>query len=527
VRHRRWILEELEARLVLTGPYGTLPTTEDGIHLFSDQFTNGLPDRLVQFIASRFDGVQKLTAEENARYAAYNPNWFLLNYRLATSSGPAVYIHNDTWSSDWSDVTANEDWFMHNPDGERLHNPDWDWYLHDINNPDFQQYFIDSTIADMRATGAQGLFADSFEAGVGDFWFSQYDPRFAGINASVQSAWPNGVTWLDQLYNYSSVVQAAYHDAPEHFLFIPNVDALVTSWAHQDFSNVDGVFMESFGDWGGVYNGSPSDWTLSMNRALPLAAGGSVLIMQPSLFGNPDSAIGRVQREYLIGTYLLLQADYTFLNIRVPNQGLNPSYFPEYDVGLGSPLAPVATDVSQYQWNNLYRRDFENGLVLVNPATRAITVDLGDSYQLVTGSGGGVLTANSLDAYGNYIGGSLSYQTLSRVTVPAGGAAILLQVGQAPRNGPSTHGSRMQLDPDQVALLQGVGTLPRNQDAPRGNDQTGGAAVEVLVDGNVPVSFTNTWTARQETGMLQDRIPDGGDDAAFLDDLWVALSLPR
>src|SRR5262249_9280605 len=134
-----------------------------------------------------------------------------------------------------------------------------------------------------------------------------------GINASRPEAWPEGVTWLDQLYNYSSVVQAAYHDAPEHFLFIPNVDALVTSWAHQDFSNVDGVFMEGFGEWGGVYHGSPSDWTLSMNRALPLAASGSVLIMQPSLFDTPDSALGRVQREYLIGTFLLLQSDYTFL----------------------------------------------------------------------------------------------------------------------------------------------------------------------------------------------------------------------
>src|SRR5258708_5128752 len=127
-------LEELEARLALSGNVGTLPTTQDHVHLFSDQVANGLSDSLVKFIATHFDGVQKLTASENARYAAFNPNWFLLNYRLATASGPAPYIHNGVWSSDWSDVSANEDWFMHNPDGDRLHNTTWDWYVHDISN---------------------------------------------------------------------------------------------------------------------------------------------------------------------------------------------------------------------------------------------------------------------------------------------------------------------------------------------------------------------------------------------------------
>src|SRR5262249_50060044 len=126
-------LERLEDRLAMTGPYGTLPATTGRIHLFPHQLAPGLPDAMVRFLATRHDRAQKMLGPENARYAAVNPNWFLLNYRLATSSGPVAYIHNGTWSSDWPDVTSHEDWFMHNPDGLRLHNDPSNWDLHDIN----------------------------------------------------------------------------------------------------------------------------------------------------------------------------------------------------------------------------------------------------------------------------------------------------------------------------------------------------------------------------------------------------------
>src|SRR5207253_1860847 len=161
------------------------------------------------------------------------------------------------------------------------------------------------------------------EAGIGPGWFSQSDPRFDGTDSANPADWPNGYTWLQQLHDFAGTVENALHSAPQHYFYIPNVDALVTSWANQDFSNLDGVFLEGFGTWGGTYHGSPSDWTLSMNRALPLAANGQVVIMQPSLFDTPDSATGSRQREFLVGTYLLLQGDYTYLNIMVPGQGVN------------------------------------------------------------------------------------------------------------------------------------------------------------------------------------------------------------
>ena len=44
------------------------------------------------------------------------------------------YIHDDTWSSDWADVTTHEDWFMHNMNGARHHEATDNWDINDISN---------------------------------------------------------------------------------------------------------------------------------------------------------------------------------------------------------------------------------------------------------------------------------------------------------------------------------------------------------------------------------------------------------
>ncbi len=419
-------VEGLEPRLACS--LAAFPATTEGIYVFSDQLNGGLSDKLVRFLATHDVGTQKELAAENARYLAVNPNWVLLHYRLATTSGPVPYIHNDQWTSDWADVTSHEDWFLHNADGVRLHNSQWDWYLHDIDNPDWRQYWLNSVIADMRATGAQGVFADSFDAGIGGFWFDQYDVRFAGANAGNPAVWPGGVTWLDRLDNLIDYMEAGLAATPEQFLYIPNLDGLVTTWDTMDYSHLDGAFLEGFGESGpGYLYNTPADWVLSMNRGLAMSAADKVLIMQPTLLGAPDSAIGQLHRGFVLGTYLLLQGDHTYLNMLAP--GGSPTgayYYPEYGLDLGPARTPVATDVSQYLWDGVYRRDFQNGIVLVNPTNQTVTVNLGRHYHLVGAHGGGALTDAQVDAQGNYTGGSLSLTRVDQVTLVPGSAAILL-----------------------------------------------------------------------------------------------------
>ncbi len=106
--------------------------------------------------------------------------------------------------------------------------------------------------------------------------------------------------------------------------------------------------------------------------------------------------------------------------------GSFPQYFPEYGLNLGAATTPLPSDVSSYLWDGVYRRDFQNGFVLVNPGTTTYTLPLGGNYQEVQGHGGGTLTDADLDANGNYIGGYLTYQNVNSVTLAGGSAAIFL-----------------------------------------------------------------------------------------------------
>src|SRR5262249_32973752 len=151
-----------------------------------------------------------------------------------------------------------------------------------------------------------------------------------------------------------------------------------------------------------------------MNRGLNLTDNGKIVIMQPYPSADPSTAAGQQQVDFLLGTYLLLKGDQTYLNI---DYGGGAQYFPEYQLNLGAPTTPLPSDVSSYLWKGVYRRDFQNGFVLVNPGTTTYTLSLGGTYQQVHASGGGVLSDSQIDANGNYIGGSLTYQEVNNVTL--------------------------------------------------------------------------------------------------------------
>src|SRR5262249_3711826 len=113
------------------------------------------------------------------------------------------------------------------------------------------------------------------------------------------------------------------------------------------------------------------------------------------------------------------------------SDGGGPYYFPEYQLDLGAATTSLPGNVSQYLWKGVYRRDYVNGVVLVNPNDNLFILDLEGSYQLVSPSGGGSVTDGRLDSLGGYIGGSLSMQMVSIVTLAPGTAVILLHASGA------------------------------------------------------------------------------------------------
>lgn len=404
-------------------------TDDGGVHVFSDQLPLGeMSDRQVRFAATHYVGSQKQTAAEIARLRAYDRGYVLLHYRLATASGPAAYIQADgTWGSDWRAVSAHESWFEHRSgDGARLHHDGWDWYLHDITQRASRDYWIDSTVATMRATGAQGVFADSFTAGIGGLLGQPTgDPRFDGTGA-LTGPW-EGPTWLDRLKSFSDAIETALRATPEGFLYLPNLGPLTTSWSTLDLSGLDGAMLEGFAMDAPGYYADASEYAAAMDRALALSRAGKVIILQPDLIGGTTGE----HRGFLIGTYYLLAGERTYLNI-TDGDACGMYWFPEYGLRLGAPLEPPAASMRHYDLadgvrDQVYRRDYAAGRVIVNGADVSRTVDLGSAgFQRVRGSGGGAVREEQITAAGAYVGGALVTSAVTRRVTLAPGEALIL-----------------------------------------------------------------------------------------------------
>jgi hypothetical protein len=435
--HRvRLPVEVLEDRVVPS----YFPSTASGIHIIEDQLPGGLSSAMVRFVATHTDGTQKETLDATNQFRAINPDFTVLHYQLGTGNSAYDYIINDQWSSDFNYVNQQESWFAHQSySGEpqsaadlasgRVLGNSHDWYQADIANPAWQQYTLSQVFQNMAATGSNAWFADSFTYGIGGAGYNSPIPtRYQGTNAANSAYWPGGITWTAQLGNWAQVVENAFaqHNATygTDYKFLPNLDARATSWEPNWYNDangvpiVDGAFLEGFGQYTDTYN-----WTLSMNRGLNLTHNNKIVIMQPYPSADPSTAAGQQQVDFFLGTYLLLKGNQTYLNI---DYGGGVQYYPEYQLDLGSPTTPPPSDVSSYLWNGVYRRDFQNGFVLVNPGSTTYTLNLGGNYQEVQGHGGGTMTDAQIDANGNYIGGSLTYQNVSSITLAGGSAAIFL-----------------------------------------------------------------------------------------------------
>lgn len=124
---------------------------------------------------------------------------------------------------------------------------------------------------------------------------------------------------------------------------------------------IDGAMMESFG------NATGSDMYLTLSRAVKHLTGrGKILIAQ---FYDSTQA----ERYRRTGMYMLVKNENSFINI-LPQGG--PSWFPEYEITLGdqSPVPAVIDSlrVAGSGSASLFKRDYQNGMVLCNTSGTAM-----------------------------------------------------------------------------------------------------------------------------------------------------------
>ena len=124
---------------------------------------------------------------------------------------------------------------------------------------------------------------------------------------------------------------------------------------------------------------------------------------------------------FAISSYLLVKGARTYISI---NNSMAVEWYPEYDIPIGSPIQSAAGNSIQtlLDSSGLYRRNFTNGFILVNPGTTSLTESLGSTHFLAQTSPDGSLIVNTYGAEP----GTLTYRALNSITLPAHSAAVLL-----------------------------------------------------------------------------------------------------
>jgi len=401
------------------------PDTRRGIHVFNDQLSNSMTEAQWRFCATHYAGTQKMTRADADRLRAIDPNFVILHYRLGLGLGYRAIegdcqptgdylciIEGDEWVQEWpGDSRVQNAWFFHWPQsgGSRVLNCDWAWYLMELNNSSWRTYWHNEVLRQVKANDDDGVFMDSLNV-PNYMGGDHYRPQLPDYDVAFETAWAKRIDkWLAWLQGRTL---GQYH-------IVPNVGGWITTRDPTTYARADGVMIEGFALEADASPLALEDWRLQMNRILGAVKRRQAVICQTYVAGTRE-------RLHTTGCYLLAKSDRMYLNIELDAE---PEWWPEYDIPIGSPTNSAGTNIENLydRANRVYRRNFDNGFVLVNPTNPwdgsgiTVTVNLGGTYRMAKTSGGGTVPGNGVPT------GRVTYKKVTKVTLPPYSSAILLK----------------------------------------------------------------------------------------------------
>ncbi len=394
------------------------PDTTSGIHIFHDQVNlANFSQAQIQFIATHYAGVQKISANDAATIRKINPNFLVLHYRLGLGLGYQLPSSNCTPNGHDIQILVGNNWVPEWP-GDSIVQPQWlfgfngsprvysctnGWYIMNIANPSYETWWLGQVRSQLAANNDDGIFMDSFSI-PNFFGSSNFSPNLPTVDTSFED------NWAMMMKNWLIFLKA---HLPGVYL-VPNVGSWITGRDHTDIVvPADGMMVEQFAlpNESGTY--AESDWQLEMNRILMAVARNQAIIGQTYVSSEKN-------RMFAVGSYLLIKGTRTYLSV---NNTMGPEWYPEYDIPIGAATESAGGSIQDLfdATVGVYRRNFSNGFVLVNPSATSINVPLGGIYYLAQTTPDGVLTVNS----SGQEAGTISYAMVNSVTLSDHSAAVL------------------------------------------------------------------------------------------------------
>ncbi len=251
------------------------------------------------------------------------------------------------WMADFSVMNTNESWFVHDENGNRIKNLEFNSYLMNVSNPDYITHTI-SAISDYFEVfrNFDGVFLD-------DFWSYVYPT--APFSQPAPDWFTNG--FKDFMTNALRRIKKAFPDR-EVIVNSPEMDGDYVSMA-------DGVMDEGFvhSEWMSSYV-DKSYVSQVLDKVKRYSELGKTVLLISSVGDDFANELDKVHL-YTLASYLLVSGGDVYYFYRGTNKNYDsfvevPDFYSQIELG-----APVES--YRETDSGLFVRHFENGVVIVNP----------------------------------------------------------------------------------------------------------------------------------------------------------------
>ncbi len=288
------------------------------------------------------------------------------------------------------EMDLHEEWYLHNVDGNRVRFKDFGWWM-DLSNPDLRSALLQRLAGYVMAQDTEGnpiLDGIAFDNCYAFNLKECRQTRRTGCNFAISVGNAIGD---EKLKNLDDGVAELLTDAKNVFkdkLVIYNgVAGLPWIYRHSlDYlDNSDGALNEQFGYFGDEISPAGMISYVNMMYSFPARIFLKKVNLPPGLSGSSlQQALRRTLGYFMLGyqpgnTFYKAGSGYSATGELAAE--LNPS---ELQFDFGNPVMDYA-----FTSEDLFRRDFENGMVLLNYRYEAIPFVADRTIQLINGNLGG------------------------------------------------------------------------------------------------------------------------------------------
>lgn len=247
-------------------------------------------------------------------------------------------------------------------------NKDWGRYLMDIGNQAYRTSLAHRIKNDFDANPVyDGVFLD-------DVW-----PRATSGGSFVREGTSDpGVLLQSVIDSWQGNMKLLIGEVKASIgkrLLIINTGAYIDYFALADGQMYEAFCHANWHPYGKYY----PDWQKVLDRMIIASSSGKIYLAQSGVTKDATESETIKTAEYCYAMFLLGANSNSYFYFSKNYRGV--TYFPEWDVDLGSPIE----DYHARTGTPLYEREYSKELVIINPSSESVQINLGTKYKNLDG----------------------------------------------------------------------------------------------------------------------------------------------